>query len=107
MTAPSKAVKAKAIKALDQWARDCGYNDFDTYVRAGGSIIDAVEDIRSRIRKLEYALIEIGPMDPRPILPFHPPKPPESPETVTEDETPDPDNAQVQGAEFTDSHAKG
>jgi hypothetical protein len=89
------------MKPLNQWARYFGYNDFDTFIRAGGSILDAARDIAQRIRTLQAALKAL-PMDPRylderePLL-----REPAlfDPDTRTEDETVDPENAHVQGAE--------
>ena len=85
-------------KALDWWARDFGYNDFDTYIRSGGSVDDAAQNIRQRINTLLDALHAItgklGVEDtpkPEPIEPGH------------VDEPVDPANAQLQGAEF-DEH---
>ena len=49
----------KVQKALDRWARDFGHNDFDTYIRTGGSIAEAADDIRKGIRLLEAALAAI------------------------------------------------
>jgi hypothetical protein len=48
------------MKPLNQWARYYGYNDFDTYIRAGGSIVEAVDDIRKRIAVLQTALTELA-----------------------------------------------
>ena len=44
-------------KDLDRWAREFGYNDFDTFVRSGGgSILEARRDITQRIHALHDAL---------------------------------------------------
>jgi hypothetical protein len=46
-------------KHLDRWARDADYSDFDTYIRAGNSILDARQDIERRIHALKAALDEL------------------------------------------------
>lgn len=61
---------------LNRWARDHGYSDFDAYIRAGNSILDAQQDITQRINSLNLALAQI--------------------QRYT---TPDADNAQIQGDE--------
>jgi hypothetical protein len=103
------------MKALDSWARQFGYSDFDTYIRAGGSIAEAANDIRKRVRILNAALqaLEKFPAatDDLSDLIYNP-NPSQTPATVlqewqtdamaqtkTEDEPPDPENAQIQGAE--------
>jgi hypothetical protein len=102
------------MNALNRWARDFGYNDFDTFVRAGGSILDAAKDIAQRIRSLQDALKAL-PMDPRyldqraPYL-VEPDVTLDQAKAVADrgvqqiieppgDEPPDPENAQIQGAE--------
>jgi hypothetical protein len=47
-------------RALDNWARDEGYSDFDTYVRGGGSILAARQDIERRIERLQTARRWLG-----------------------------------------------
>jgi hypothetical protein len=105
------------MKALDSWARQFGYSDFDTYIRAGGgSLEDVRTDIHRRIRLLHDALKALSfdepePEDPMRLTPasagaYTPVgsldlttgKLEEAP-AKTEDEPPDPENAQIQGAE--------
>ena len=47
-------------RALDRWARNQGYADFDTFIRTGGSIVEAREDIGHRIAMLESARVALG-----------------------------------------------
>jgi len=47
-------------RALDRWARDRGWSDFDTFIRVGGSIAEACEDIDHRIAMLEDARVALG-----------------------------------------------
>jgi hypothetical protein len=47
-------------RALDRWARNQGYADFDTYIRVGGSIAEARADIGHRIAMLESARGALG-----------------------------------------------
>jgi hypothetical protein len=47
-------------RALDRWARNQGYADFDTYIRIGGSIAEARADIGHRIAMLESARVALG-----------------------------------------------
>jgi hypothetical protein len=42
-------------RALDRWARNQGYADFDTFIRTGGSIVEAIRDINHEIDMLEEA----------------------------------------------------
>jgi hypothetical protein len=42
-------------RALNRWARDQGYADFDTFIRTGGSIVEAIRDINHEIDMLEEA----------------------------------------------------
>jgi hypothetical protein len=105
------------MKALDSWARQFGYADFDTFVAAGGSILDAARDIAQRIRRLQDALKAL-PMDPRyldqraPYLgdpddrghtlvrePVIDPDTLERLKADADDLPADPENAQIQGAE--------
>jgi hypothetical protein len=94
------------MKALDSWARQYGVSDWDTYIRSGGSILDAAGDIAQRIRRLQDALKAL-PVDPRyldqraPYLaePVINPEALARLETEPHDEPPDPENAQIQGAE--------
>ena len=76
------------MKDLDRWARDYGHNDFDTYIRAGGSVGEAMRDISRRIRRLVEALKQLQPEIA-----------PEALRLAETDEPPDPENAQIQGAE--------
>jgi hypothetical protein len=46
-------------KHLDRWARQADYSDFDTYIRAGNSILEARRDIMRQIANLEGALHEL------------------------------------------------
>jgi hypothetical protein len=92
------------MKALNQWARYFGYNDFDTFIRAGGTLDEARCDIERRSRILEDALnaianIQVGVKPPtdasveaKPIT--------SSDAADAEDEPTDSDNAHVQGAEL-------
>lgn len=41
---------------LNRWAHHAGYADFDTYIRAGGSILDARRDIQLQISRLQSML---------------------------------------------------
>jgi hypothetical protein len=87
------------MKALDSWARQYGVSDWDTYIRSGGSILDAARDIRLRIRRLEDALTALTEVTLEP----ENPTPAGSLDLTTgklEDEPPDPENAQIQGAEY-------
>ena len=94
-------------RALNRWARNQGWNDFDTFVRTGGSIAEAREDIDHRIAMLETARTALArysgkdqTQDER--------KQDGTPPTIGPDalarleaeqlgEPPDPDNAQIQG----------
>jgi hypothetical protein len=51
-------------RALDRWARNQGYADFDTYIRIGGSIAEARADIGHRIAMLESARVALGRYQP-------------------------------------------
>lgn len=94
------------MKALDRWAREAGYSDFDTYVRTGGSFADVRRDIAKRIQALHDAMTQIEHR-------ISPDTPRAAPATLAEadlaaaskfaaheDEPPDPDNAQIQGADY-------
>lgn len=88
------------MKALDSWARQFGYADFDTFVRTGGNILDAVRDIKQRMNTLQLALNQLERSAPV----IEPERtrimPAINPETnQADDEPPDPENAQIQGAE--------
>jgi hypothetical protein len=98
------------MKALDSWARQFGYSDFDTYIRAGGgSLQDVRTDIQRRIRLLHDALKALTFDEPEPEDPMRFNTPAGSLDLSTgkleeapakaEDEPPDPENAQIQGAE--------
>jgi hypothetical protein len=41
--------------SLNRWARNQGYADFDTFIRTGGSIVEAIRDINHEIDMLEEA----------------------------------------------------
>jgi hypothetical protein len=43
-------------RALDRWARERGWSDFDTYVATGGNMIQAARDIEHRITEMAAAL---------------------------------------------------
>lgn len=43
-------------RALDRWARERGWSDFDTYVATGGNMIQAARDIEHRITEMSGAL---------------------------------------------------
>jgi hypothetical protein len=96
------------MKPLDSWARQFGYADFDTYIQAGGSINDVRRDIAKRIHNLQIALDALDFTPSPPMAETPPPKPPSNFHTeppghtleLRHDEPPDPDNAQIQGAEF-------
>jgi hypothetical protein len=88
-------------KAIDRWAREYGHADYDTFIRAGGSVGEAMRDISRRIRSLQLALNSITAEPPNPQL-VNPDKPYVWPEHVAPkapDEPPDPDNAHIQGAD--------
>lgn len=42
-------------RALDRWARNQGHADFDTFIRVGGSIVEAIRVINHDIDMLETA----------------------------------------------------
>ena len=46
-------------KSLNQWARQSGYADFDTYIQTGGSIFDARRHVQKQIRNLERVIEDI------------------------------------------------
>jgi hypothetical protein len=52
------------MKELDRWAREFGYNDFDTFMRTNANIEEARRDIRQRIRWLHNALDAIEEREP-------------------------------------------
>jgi predicted RNA-binding Zn ribbon-like protein len=100
--------------ALNRWARDFGYSDFNTFIAAGGSIADAADDIRKRIQRLHHALKALTQLMPTddlsdivyntsstqtPAAVLHEWQTDALAQTNTEDEPPDPENAQIQGAE--------
>jgi hypothetical protein len=75
--------------AIDHWARERGYHDYDTYIRTGGSVADAAQNIRQRINTLLDALHAItAKASPEPMAKVEP-----------AEEPPDPDNAHIQGAD--------
>jgi hypothetical protein len=91
------------MKALDSWARQFGYADFDTYISTGGNIADAARDIRLRIRRLEDALTALT--EGLTVVTLEPENPTSAGNLdlttgKLEDEPPDPENAQIQGAEY-------
>jgi hypothetical protein len=109
-------------KDLDRWAREFGYNDFDTFVRSGGgSILEARRDITQRIHALHDALTALENYvgrtaeqiaaeadqkaqnqyyaDPLIEPEAGPPPPTASPLREAELEPPDTENAHIQGAE--------
>jgi hypothetical protein len=89
------------MKALDSWARQFGYADFDTYVRTGGSIADAADDIRKRIQVLQAALDALHPQPaPEPVEARAAEQAKAAIVEPPNDEPPDPENAQIQGAEY-------
>jgi hypothetical protein len=92
------------MKALDSWARQFGYSDFDTYIRGGGSVLDAAQDIAKRIRVLSEAMkaLPIEQISEPPGVTLEQAKEvaDRGVRQITEpDEPPDPENAQIQGAE--------
>lgn len=40
-------------QVLDAWAREDGYNDFDTFIRLGGSVIEAADGLGRKIEELQ------------------------------------------------------
>lgn len=83
-------------KALNRWARDHDCADFDTYIRVGGSILDARRMIRQQILDLKAALAALDSQTAGQRTP--------QAETLilehgAEAEPPDPHNAHPQGAE--------
>jgi hypothetical protein len=54
------AINERRARALNRWARDRGWSDFDTFIRTGGSIAEACEDIDHRIAMLEDARVAVG-----------------------------------------------
>lgn len=46
-------------RALERWARSEGYCDMDTYLRIGGSLMDARRSLRHRIEMAQLALAAI------------------------------------------------
>lgn len=92
------------MKPLDRWARDFGYNDYDTFIRGGGSVGEAMRDISRNISRLVAALKQLQPeisSEAERMAKTPPSEPPGNFHTEPEaDKLPDPDNAHVQGAEF-------
>jgi hypothetical protein len=43
-------------RALNRWARNQGWADFDAYTAAGGSVLQAMQDIRRNINELGITL---------------------------------------------------
>jgi hypothetical protein len=93
------------MKPIDRWARDYGHADFDTFIRVGGSVGEAMRDISRRIRSLQLALNSLNVLTAphsfaaEPMAKTPPPEPPGNFHTEP-DEPPDPGNAQIQGAEL-------
>jgi hypothetical protein len=92
------------MKPLDRWAVSAGYSDFDTFIRAGGSIAEVAKDIARRIGELQNALKALAMDDPDEREPHTIVRPPViDPDTLAqleaEDEAADPENAHVQGAD--------
>jgi hypothetical protein len=96
-------------KALDRWARDAGWADFDTYISTGGSILECRESLITERDRIDAALSVLPGAGPewseRFRLPNHPKNPVYGPEELArmEDEisdaTADPGNAHIQGGE--------
>jgi hypothetical protein len=92
-------------RALDRWARNQGYADFDTYIRVGGSIAEACENIDHRIAMLEDAKVAAGRYgdNEREDGAQHDSAPAIGPDALAAAEADvvgepvDPDNAQIQG----------
>lgn len=99
-------------RALDNWARDEGYSNFDTYIRTGGSLLAASQDIVRRIERLTTALrwiwdfpvaeAEPSTIDPEVLAAVRQgaaigPEALARMEAEAAGEQPDPDNAQPQG----------
>jgi hypothetical protein len=82
-------------RALDNWARDEGYSDFDTYVRGGGSALDARQGILRRIARLTAALRWLGDFPVAQRVADQALAEPEA--AVAGDDPPDPGNAHPQG----------
>jgi hypothetical protein len=101
------AINERRARALNRWARGRGYADFDTFIRVGGSIAEACEDIDHRIAMLEDARVALGrygdnqPEDWRPA--DSTPNPAIGPDALAAAEADvvgepvDTDNAQIQG----------
>ena len=97
----------RRARALDRWARDRGWSDFDTFIRVGGSIAEACEDIDHRITMLEDARVALGrygdnqPEDRKPAdstpNPIIGPDALAAAEADAVGEPVDADNAQIQG----------
>ena len=100
------------MKSLNQWARQSGYADFDTYIQTGGRILDARKDIQNQIRNLQRILADIDSYnlpsespsperagtDTEPLPPATPLPQRVNPQALIDD-PPDPHNAQIQGAD--------
>jgi hypothetical protein len=94
-------------RALDRWARDRGWSDFDTFIRVGGSIAEACEDIDHRIAMLEHARVALGRYGDNEReevaqhdLPAIGPDALAAAEADAVGEPVDPDNAQIQGFDY-------
>ena len=111
----------EATRALNGWARSQGYSDFEIYMAAGGTIGEAVADLNKRRHRLDLAMVALyawkAPPAPE-VHELHPAMVPGA-ELVEEHERanarladaalaeaeaqvigdPDPDNAEVQGAD--------
>src|SRR5215469_11501796 len=53
-------------KALDRWAREGGYADFDTYLQLGGTMLGCKTDLLCRREEIDLGLMALG------ILPIPP-----------------------------------
>jgi hypothetical protein len=40
-------------RALDRWARSEGYHDLDTFIRAGGSMMEALQRVERELQRLQ------------------------------------------------------